>query len=451
MPTFTDIADVVCDIDRASVYEHGWQSWSPVGRYRATGTSPRPVRPEWQTMAFRPDSPPPDTGFQGEGLLAVIDGDERVRLWVAPDPHRAVASIRARVEGGRLVVSADGPVEEVDAGDDDLATALGRYAERLARQSGVTSVATLPPAWCSWYCYWGEVCEDDVVANLDLIDQLGLDVGTVQIDDGHQNEIGDWLVHSPRFRPLDQLATRIRDTGRQAGVWSAPFLIGANSAVAREHPEWLVGGAVAAPNHWEQEVRVLDVTHPGAAEHLANVFTTLRAQGYTYHKIDFLYAGAMEGRRHADCTALDAYAEGLRIIRAAVGDDATILGCGAPLLPSVGRVDAMRVGPDIGPQFEPVEHDISQPSQRAALAASRNRAWMHARLWVNDPDCLIARPQMERRDSWADFLDAYGGLVVSSDPLDQLDARGLEITRRLLRPSQTAPLDWPIEITGAAA
>ena len=31
----------------------------------------------------------------------------------------------------------------------------------------------------------------------------------------------------------------------------------------------------------------------------------------------------------------------------AIGAEAVLLGCGAPILPSVGGVDAMRVGPDI--------------------------------------------------------------------------------------------------------
>ena len=443
--SFTAVAEVLGDVGRATIYEHGWQSWSPVGRYPATATSPRPARPEWQTMAFRPGSPPPDTGFQGEGLLAVIDGEGRVRVWVAPDPHLQVASIRATAAADRIVVAANGPVAELEARDDDLQTVLARYADGLAKSVGV-SVPSLPAAWCSWYCYGGDVCSDDVLTNLTLMDRLGLEVGTVQIDDGHQREIGDWLVRSPRFGPLGELADRITDAGRAAGVWTAPFLVGVNSTLAERHPDWLVGGAVAAPHQWHQQVGVLDVTHPDAAEHLRDVFRTLRGDGFTYHKIDFLYGGAMEGRRHADCTGLDAYAEGLRLIREGAGDDATILGCGAPLLPSVGRVDAMRVGPDIAPSFEPVAGDISQPSQRAALAASRNRAWMHARLWVNDPDCLIARPAMEQRDTWASFLAEYGGLAVSSDPLGLLDEHGLELTRRILRPSGTTPLDWPIDV-----
>jgi alpha-galactosidase len=271
------------------------------------------------------------------------------------------------------------------------------------------------------------------------MERLRLDVAVVQVDDGHQANIGDWLQRSPRFASLNDLAARINDTGRQPGIWTAPFLVGAGSMLARDHPDWLVEGAVALHN-WSQDVAVLDVTHPDAAEHLRHTYRELARAGYSYHKIDFLYAGALEGKRVANCSGLDAYAEGLRIIREGVGPAATLLGCGAPLLPSIGRVDAMRVGPDMDPSYEPVDGDLSQPSQRSAVAASSARTWMHGRLWINDPDCLLLGPQTERRFEWASFLDSYAALMVSGDALEALDEWGLHRTRELLRAADTRPL-----------
>ena len=58
------------------MYEHGWQSWSPAGVYAgSTACSPRPRKHIWQAMAFRPELPAPDIGFQAEGLLAVVNAD----------------------------------------------------------------------------------------------------------------------------------------------------------------------------------------------------------------------------------------------------------------------------------------------------------------------------------------------------------------------------------------
>lgn len=101
----------------------------------------------------------------------------------------------------------------------------------------------------------------------------------VQIDDGHQAAPGDWLERSPRFGPLDRLAGRIRAAGRVPGIWTAPFVVGERSRLADEHPDWLVEGVDAGFN-WDQRLGVLDVGHPGAAEHLEGVFRTLAAQGF---------------------------------------------------------------------------------------------------------------------------------------------------------------------------
>src|SRR5688500_18014524 len=108
---FEAVAEVRGDLRRAHVYEHGWQSWSPAGLYRATASSPRPVDRVRLTMSYRAEKPPPPGGFQAEGLLAVVTPEGPVRLWAAPDPTREVPTIRARAEADRLVISADGPVE----------------------------------------------------------------------------------------------------------------------------------------------------------------------------------------------------------------------------------------------------------------------------------------------------------------------------------------------------
>ncbi|HEY4864320.1 MAG TPA: alpha-galactosidase, partial [Candidatus Dormibacteraeota bacterium] len=98
---------------RARVYEHGWQSWSPTGVYPAAGTSPRPTSARSQTVNYRPGAAMPERGFQAAGLLAFDPGDGGpVQLWSAPHPDREIPSIRAVARDGRLLISADGEVEE---------------------------------------------------------------------------------------------------------------------------------------------------------------------------------------------------------------------------------------------------------------------------------------------------------------------------------------------------
>ena len=439
--TFTDLHASEDAADQCFVYEHGWQSWSPAGVYAGDAPcSPRPHRPIWQAMAFRPEVPAPDSGFQGEGLLAVVAADGSADLFYAPTPDVEVPSIRAREEDGRFVVSSDGAVEHLRA--PSLDEGLGLVGDRLALRLLSQPLQPLPAGWCSWYTYWNGVTAQDVLDNLAVIDEQDLGIEVVQVDDGYQKDIGDWLDGRPGFGDLDEVVRRIIDAGRTPGLWTAPFLVGAGSDLAAAHPDWLVDGAVACERHWDQEIRVLDVTHSDAADHLVGVFAALRDRGFRFHKIDFIYGGAMAGRRHEDATAIEAYRRGLELVRAGAGEDAVILGCGAPLLPSIGLVDAMRISPDVMPAWAPDLDDISQPGMRSALAAGRARAWMHGRLWVNDPDCVLVRPEVERPEPWAEYVETLRGLAVSSDPLPRLDAAHLERTRELMVPADLAPVHW---------
>jgi alpha-galactosidase len=445
--TFAEVGTVACDPSTARVYEHGWQSWSPSTTYSLHDRPHRPSGETTRVLCYRPDCTVPEGFFQGEGLLAVQEtAGGPVHLFAARAGADAVVSIRARVENAFVVVASNGDVEHlVDDGPGGMVGALGRWADRYAASVGVGAIRPPPTIWCSWYHYFTRVTEQDILENLDAIDELDLPVDVVQVDDGYQAEIGDWLTLSGRFRSLRDLVARIRDRGRRAGIWTAPFLVGERARLYAEHPEWLVEGASAGHN-WNQDLLALDSTHPGAAEYLHHVFATLRELGIDFFKTDFTYAGALDGKRHEDLGPVEAYRRGLRLIRDAIGPDSYLLGCGAPILPSVGLVDAMRVSPDTGPDYEPLRGDLSQPSVRSAALSGLGRAWQHGRFWVNDPDCLLARPQVERREDWAVHIERYGGLRGSSDRLRDLDEWGLQTTRRLL---STVPPPRPFALDPA--
>jgi alpha-galactosidase len=443
---FTDVGEIDCDPGTARIYEHGWQSWSPTTAYLLHDRPHRPAGEHTRVVNFRADGPAPQGLFQGEGLLAVQErSGGRVHLFAAHPGADAVPSIRARVRDHAVAVAADGAIQQrVDDGPGGISGALGRWADGYASALGVVGpIGPAPTIWCSWYHYFMEVTEEDVLENLHAIDELRLPVEVVQLDDGYQAGIGDWLTLSGRFRSLRDLVARIRDRGRRAGIWTAPFLVGQRSRLYADHPEWLVQDA-SAGHAWHQDLFALDVTHPGAAAHLRRVFLALHRLGIDFFKIDFLYAGALEGRRHEDVPPVEAYRRGVRLIRGTVGPQAYLLGCGAPILPSVGLVDAMRVSPDTGPGYEPLDGDLSQPSVRSAMVSGMGRAWQHGRFWVNDPDCLLARPGVERRRDWAAHIRRYGGLRGSSDRLRDLDRWGLQTTRELLTtvpPPTPFPLD----------
>lgn len=412
-----EIATLPVTPDRARVYEHGWQSWSPSTTYTVGATSYRPKDRYTAAQYYRPGKPAPDIGFQGEGLLVVDDGDGLVTCFAAESADD-IPSITARLHGDELVIAADGPVARTTGAE--LDAALTGFGDRFARLAGVDSIRPAPTAWCSWYQYFTTVTEADVIENLAALETSELPVDVVQIDDGWQSAVGDWLTLSDRFGSLKQIAERITAAGRRPGIWLAPFLALSTSDLARRHPDWLLPGV--AGHNWGTETRGVD---PYAATgYLTEVFSMLREAGFDYFKLDFLYGGAL-----ADTAA---YREGLAHIRRVIGPEPYLLACGAPVLPSVGLCDAMRIGTDIAVSYEPRDGDPARPSQRGAVMNTVGRAWQHGRFWVNDPDCVVARPDVERREEWADTVERFGGLRSASDRIANLDQWGLATTRRLL-------------------
>ena len=95
-------------------------------------------------------------------------------------------------------------------------------------------------------------------------------------------------------------------------------------------------------------------------------------------------------------------------MREVVGPDVYLVGCGAPILPSVGLVDAMRVSPDT---FHEGGEDGSTGLRGLMPLAAR--AWQQGRLWVNDPDCVVARPSYSQRERWAQAALAWAACVRS--------------------------------------
>jgi alpha-galactosidase len=411
---------------RPRIYTEGWQSWSPTGWWTPGRPWPAPPAQEVEAaMRRRPGRPVPADVLRGEGLVVVAPGDGApVRVYGATDPEGEVPSLDVRVEAGSVTVEADGPVAVAEA--PDVATALARFADGWASAAGLAAVRRpAPRVWCSWYQYFEEVTAADVAENVRALDAHGLPVDVVQLDDGWLRSTGERLAPRPEFGPVEDLVAEIHGSGREAGVWLAPFVVGAGSTVAREHPEWLVGDAGF---NWGDRLVGLDLTHPGVRGFLAEAAQRVRDLGVRYVKADFLYAGAVPGDRHdPGVSGTEAYRSGLRLLRELLGPDVYLVACGAPILPSVGLVDAMRVSPDTF--HEGAEDGSAGLRGRAPLEA---RAWQHGRLWTNDPDCAVLRPQFALREEWDRVVTRFGGLRSFSDRVAGLDDWGLDAARRLL-------------------
>ena len=132
-------------------------------------------------------------------------------------------------------------------------------------------------------------------------------------------------------------------------------------------------------------------------------------------------------------------------MRAGIGEDAYLVGCGSPLLSAVGYVDAMRVSEDVAPYFSPrvffPGFEENTVAARNAIEASVLRAPLHQRWFTVDPDCVLLRPtdtELSRfeRIVVKDAALAASGFVALSDDLALYDQETWDEAETLYRDAE---------------
>ncbi len=290
--------------------------------------------------------------------------------------------------------------------DADRAKVMARYAE-LINTHHTPCAFSRKTGWCSWYAYYANLAESDIMDNLQIMTQDYPELEYVQIDDGYQSHMGDWLIDSDKFQNgLAKLCADIIAHGKKPAIWVAPFIASGDSLLFKQHPNWFV----KAQHDPQTLVKAEDLTYGGwrdtpwylldmtvheVRDYLTRVFKTFRSYGIDYFKLDACYWGAIKGGKYAsgDISAVTHYRLGLETIRSAVGNDAYILGCNAPLWPSLGLVNAQRIGDDI---------ERSVPRINQIVNEARYRNWMSGRLWINDIDCLVTKALQPQDQELAD-------------------------------------------------
>lgn len=457
---------VALDASPRLVLEQGYQSWSPTWVRRPDDISEaRGTVPDWILGTNFADAVSAKEGVVGDQVLVT---DRGVAGWtMATHLSTVVARAGGGVEAIALLDGVDVPAGAERALDPlwvaagDPGPLYSEFASVWGEMSGARTEGASPFGWCSWYEFFGDVTPEDIRRNLVLAASHDFDL--VQIDDGYQAAIGDWLELASSWSSVGSMASiasEIASAGISAGIWTAPFLAAEESAVARNHPEWLTRhpptGKPSKAMHnpaWGGWTLALDTTNPAVLDHLRTTFRTLREWGFGYHKIDFCYAASMVAVRHDSTkTRAESLRMGLEAVREGIGDDAYLLGCGCPFGPAVGVVDAMRVSPDVAPHWE--ERAVwpgmegSGVAAENAVRASALRAPFHRRLFVNDPDCVLLRPTnieltAEQRRTLADSVLTTGAFVVLSDDMARYgDTEWAEVERlRVGRSSYDRPID----------
>ncbi|MFP5501562.1 MAG: alpha-galactosidase, partial [Candidatus Sericytochromatia bacterium] len=251
----------------------------------------------------------------------------------------------------------------------------------------------------------------------------------------------------------------LRAEGQAPGLWLAPFCVRSDARLYAEHPDWVVrdpetGAPAPVWHHWGGPVYGLDLTHPAVLEHLRRLTATLTVEwGFSVLKLDFLHFGAQPGTRHdPSCTGLEAVRRGLAAIREAAGIDVHLLGCGAPMAASLGLVDSMRVGQDVGLSWRgDTPENMSSVSTMYACMNTVLRLWQHRTWWVNDPDCVLIRENGDappgvagpavtdpERRFLLTVVALTGGSTISGDSLRSLSAARWRQLGQLLPPTGLA-------------
>lgn len=371
-------------------YRHGWQSWS-LAAWIDPSTPPVPI----SAPEFRAKDEDPVYAFS----------DHPVSAWVgaAEMPDGQIILLGALGLAGRVELDCGSlrGFYETGKGDWFLGTGdesqvFARYAELLGERFGKGRATKPPRVWCSWYSLYNFVNETTL---LDILGNLGdLPFDVFQVDDGWQVCHGDWEANKKFPSGMAALAVKINATNRTPGLWLAPLMVSPGSSIVKNHPDWLLHDEERNPVNvgqtWGGAPLAVDTSHPAVLEWLDALIRKVRDWGYGYLKLDFLYAGALPGKRCKDIPRETAYREALQVMRNAAGD-AYILACGAPIFPSLGLCDGMRVGPDVTPYWLNTPMSVwlnnpNHPSTQNAIRTSLHRLWLNP-LMHTDPDVIYFR------------------------------------------------------------
>jgi alpha-galactosidase len=318
--------------------------------------------------------------------------------------------------------------------------ALAAIGATLAANHPRLPWKTPPTGWCSWYCFGPRVTAQNILDNLDAIEKRIPGLTYVQIDDGYQPAMGDWLETGPAFGgDIRKVLDAIKRRGFQPAIWVAPFVAEQDSHVFQQHPDWFVKDAAGTPlrsdkvtfGGWRRGPwYVLDGTHAEVQAHLAQVFRTMnREWGVTYFKLDANFWGAIHGGRFHDAqaTRVEAYRRGMQAILNGAGDS-FILGCNHPIWPSAGLIHGSRSS-----------NDIKRDWNRIRTTAQQNllRNWQNGLLWWNDPDAVCLAGDLPEHEFvyHATAIYATGGMVLSGDDLSAIPAARLAMLKQLLPPT----------------
>jgi alpha-galactosidase len=303
-----------------------------------------------------------------------------------------------------------------------------------------------------WYWAYGKNSTATVLADAGHIVELSPDSANrpfVVIDDGWQPErsarggnVGLWDRGNEKFSDLPGLASRIRETGAQPGIWIRPLLAPDDT-----------------PRSWRlpRDQKILDPTIPDVRQKVAADIARLRQWGFglikhDYSTVDILGRWGFEmgseltsdGWTFASGpgrTTAEVINEFYGTIRHAA-DDGIILGCNTVSHLSAGQFELCRAGDDTSGT------DWSR-TRKMGVNTLAFRGPQHASFYGVDPDCVGVTNQIPwpLNRQWLDLAARSGTMLFVSlapDALGEAQRRDLRSALAIAAEPQPLgePLDW---------
>ena len=442
-----------------------------VSRYLKNGYT------SWDGSYFvEPSTAEPQTGYAMTALLS--SGDETCVLGFLRH-DRFQNRLRFAFAKGTLSIDVetltDGVAHDGRIQAEPLILLAGTDVEETLRSWArhVATASPLPPrirnkritGWCSWYSLYASISDTTLLEHLHAAarfrDSYRVPFDVFQIDDGFTPEMGDWLELKPQFpRGMAALLKDIHKAGFVPGLWIAPFMVGNRSHLYAAHPDWVVTDRTTAKPlapmkfygefRWHkrsEEYYILDITHPEAEAYIRNVFRVwTREWGCSYFKTDFMYFGSEYGPEQArwhqpGLSRMAIWMKMATLIREEIGDSLW-LGCGGPIWAAIGLMDAVRIGRDVGVSWR------GNHSAESLLRDQTSRNFANGIFWQADPDCILLRSRFHELtdaevQSLAYFAGLSGGLLMTSDQLDEVSEERRQLLAKLIGDGTTHTCDFP--------
>lgn len=321
-----------------------------------------------------------------------------------------------------------------------------REAYQLKTEGQAPSLPPISTGWTSWYKYYVDVTEKDILENLQQFKERNIPIDYFQIDDGYHNSVGDWLLTNNKFPSgMAALADKIHQAGVKAGIWIAPFICSIHSKIYKENNDWIArdqsGKKIIAGRIplWNGLVYALDIYNIEVRQYLKKVFKTIQDEWkYDLIKLDFLYAAALAHPK--DVSPGRAMFDAMNFLKSLLQPGNQYLGCGVPMESAIGVTGFCRVSADISLKWEDkILKSLNYPervSTFSALTSSIARLPLNGKAFRNDTDVFNLRGgdnKLTPTERYTLFIlnNILGGLLFTSDNPGELPREILTLYKKM--------------------